>query len=101
MCQNARRRSYQRPFWHPEPQAQLGVPIRVLDPTPGCPASVVAAQTEGSFRDGAAIAAFAARVDVLTVEIEHVDTRVLAELERGDACSVHPSACTLQIIQVY
>ena len=49
-------------------QAQLGVPIRVLDPTPGCPASPVAAQTEGSFRDPAAIAAFAQQVGHVHVQ---------------------------------
>lgn len=81
-------------------QAQLGVPVRVLDPTPGCPASPVAQQTEGSFRDPAAIAAFAAGVDVLTAEIEHVDTGILAELEARGSCSVHPSSGTLAIIQV-
>ena len=29
----------------------MGVRIKVLDPTPDCPASVVAEQTLGSFRD--------------------------------------------------
>ena len=51
----------------------MGVTLRVLDPTPDCPASVVAQQTEGSFRDAAAVQAFAQGCDVLTVEIEHID----------------------------
>ena len=54
-------------------QAPLDVRVAVLDPTPAAPASVAAAQTVGSFRDAAAVRAFAATVDVLTVEIEHVD----------------------------
>lgn len=33
----------------------MGVRIMVLDPTPGCPASSVAAQIVGSFRDSAAV----------------------------------------------
>ena len=47
--------------------------IAVLDPTSPAPAAVAATQTVGSFRDAAAVRAFAAGVDVLTVEIEHVD----------------------------
>ncbi len=45
----------------------------MLDPAPGAPAAIAAAQTVGSFRDAAAVRAFAAGIDVLTVEIEHVD----------------------------
>lgn len=55
------------------PQAKMGIKLKVLDPTPACPASVVAEQTEGSFRDPAAVKAFAQGCDVLTVEIEHID----------------------------
>ncbi len=36
-------------------QAKMGVRIMVLDPTPGCPASSVAVQIVGSFRDSAAV----------------------------------------------
>ena len=36
-------------------QAKMGVRIVVLDPTPGCPASSVAVQIVGSFRDSAAV----------------------------------------------
>ena len=51
----------------------MGVTLRVLDPTPACPASTVAAQTLGSFRDPEAVREFAKGCDVLTVEIEHID----------------------------
>ncbi len=44
----------------------MGVPVRVLDPTEGPPASSVAQHTAGSFRDPAAIRAFASGLDVLT-----------------------------------
>ena len=37
-------------------------------------------------------------VDVLTVEIEHIDATVLAELE-AEGVPVHPSAGTLTTIQ--
>lgn len=42
--------------------------MRVLDPTPACPASVVARHSLGSFRDAASIEDFGADVDVLTGE---------------------------------
>jgi hypothetical protein len=58
-------------------QSKLGVKVRVLDPTPNCPASTVAEQVLGSFRDAEAVKAFAQGVDVLTVEIEHIDVDAL------------------------
>ena len=77
-------------------QAPLDIKVSVLDPTPAAPAAIAASQTLGSFRDAAAVRraftasltrrvtscsshvrperrAFAKSVDVLTVEIEHVD----------------------------
>jgi phosphoribosylaminoimidazole carboxylase (NCAIR synthetase) len=54
-------------------QAKMGVALKVLDPTPECPASVVAQQVLGSFRDREAVQQFAKDCDVLTVEIEHID----------------------------
>lgn len=47
-------------------QAQMGVPVRVLDPTEGSPASVVAEHVVGGFRDADAIQSFAAGLDILT-----------------------------------
>lgn len=43
----------------PALQAKMGVKLKVLDPTPNCPASVVAEQVVGSFRDPEAVKAFA------------------------------------------
>eukprot|EP00208_Stichococcus_sp_RCC1054_P001609 CAMPEP_0206146038 /NCGR_PEP_ID=MMETSP1473-20131121/29309_1 /ASSEMBLY_ACC=CAM_ASM_001109 /TAXON_ID=1461547 /ORGANISM="Stichococcus sp, Strain RCC1054" /LENGTH=580 /DNA_ID=CAMNT_0053542467 /DNA_START=392 /DNA_END=2134 /DNA_ORIENTATION=+ len=78
--------------------AQMGVPVRVLDPTEGSPASVVAEHVVGGFRDADAIQSFAAGLDILTVEIEHVDAGALEQVE-GGTCEVHPSPQTLRIIQ--
>ena len=36
-------------------QAKMGIRIVVLDPTAGCPASAVAVQLVGSFRDPGAV----------------------------------------------
>ena len=81
--------------------ARMGVRITVLDPTgaPGAPATLAGAdQVVGAFRgDGAAAAvrALAARSDVLTVEVEHVDCDAL------EACGkdVQPSAGTVRLLQ--
>lgn len=67
-------------------QAKMGIKIKVLDPTPNCPASVVAEQVVGSFRDPEAVKAFAQGVDVLTVEIEHIDADAM-EASRGGAAT--------------
>lgn len=61
----------------------MGIKLKVLDPTPACPASVVAEQTEGSFRDPEAVKAFAQGCDVLTVEIEHIDADAMQAGLRG------------------
>jgi phosphoribosylaminoimidazole carboxylase (NCAIR synthetase) len=67
-------------------QAKMGVTLRVLDPTPGCPASVVAQQVEGSFRDEEAVKQFSQGCDVLTVEIEHIDADAMeVGARRGSA----------------
>ncbi|PSC69680.1 phosphoribosylaminoimidazole chloroplastic [Micractinium conductrix] len=79
--------------------AKMGVTLRVLDPTPDCPASVVAQQTEGSFRDAAAVQAFAQGCDVLTVEIEHIDADAMQTVADGSGVEVQPTPQTLRIIQ--
>lgn len=58
-------------------QATIDLALKVLEPTPSCPASSVAEQVLGSFTDPAAIREFAKSVDLLTVEIEHVDANAL------------------------
>jgi len=80
--------------------ANMGVAVRCLDPTPGAPASVAARQTVGSFRDPSDVAAFAAAgVDVLTVEIEHVDAGALAEAARASGADVEPTPATVALVQ--
>ena len=59
---------------------------------------------DGSFTDPRAIRQLASKCDVLTVEIEHVDTHVLEELEneslaRGEKLEIQPSWETIRIIQ--
>ena len=59
---------------------------------------------DGSFTDAQAIRQLASKCDVLTVEIEHVDTHVLEELEneslaQGKKIEIQPSWETIRIIQ--
>ena len=79
----------------------LGVRVVVLDPTPNCPAALVGAkQIVGSFMDAVLISELMRSVDVVTVEIEHVnaDALKLAEKEIG-VSKVHPSPETLSLVQ--
>ena len=78
--------------------AKLGVEVRVLDPGEPAPAATSATQVVGSFRDPAAILDFARQVDVLTVEIEHIDADAIAQAVQAGV-DVHPMPATLKIIQ--
>ncbi len=81
--------------------APLGVRCIVLDPggaaSPAgqvCPGSLA-----GSFTDPAAIRELASLVDVLTVEIEHVDADALAAAGAAAGVPVHPAPATIRLIQ--
>jgi 5-(carboxyamino)imidazole ribonucleotide synthase len=72
--------------------------VTVLDPTPQSPASVVADQVVGSLRDEDALERLAERADVLTYEIEHINTEALRHLQaRG--VKMYPAPDLLAIIQ--
>jgi phosphoribosylaminoimidazole carboxylase len=91
----------------------LGVKITILD-TENSPAKQVnaGAHINGSFTDPEKIRKLARQVDILTVEIEHVDTNVLEEVaEKGvevvdengkksfKKVEVQPSWKTIRVIQ--
>jgi len=62
--------------------SRLGLVAHVYDPSPGCPAAqVAAAATHSGWDDGAALAGFAAAVDVVTYEWENVPTAALDAIE--------------------
>lgn len=71
----------------------------MLDPSAHCPASSVAPVQVGSFRDGDAVLSFASGLDVLTVEIEHVDVEALERVAQSAGAEVQPSPAALRIIQ--
>ena len=98
-----------------EAAGPLGIEIAVLD-AENCPAKQAnqnSLHLTGSFKDPEKIKALAARSDVLTVEIEHVETEILEEIAtkgievpapdgQGTTMKkvpVHPSWKTIRLIQ--
>jgi len=78
---------------------RLGFKVTVLDAEANCPAAQAGAeQIVGSLRDAEALAELSRHTDVITVEIEHLDASVLAELER-DGAIVYPASRVVALIQ--
>lgn len=83
----------------------LNVPVSILDVGDNAPAKQILSPSsdlphvDGAFSDPIKIKELAARVDVLTVEIEHVDVTVLEEITSSSKVEVHPSPSTIRIIQ--
>lgn len=78
---------------------RLTAQIRVLDPDESCPCRhLVHEHVVGSFKSRADVLAFAKGCDVVTVEIEHVDCAVLAEVE-AQGIAVRPAPATIATIQ--
>ncbi|KAJ1308847.1 hypothetical protein OPQ81_004535 [Rhizoctonia solani] len=80
----------------------LNVEVLFLDVGAQAPAKQVLASTEhvdGSFSDSSKILELASKVDILTVEIEHVNVQVLESIEREGKVSVQPTPATIRIIQ--
>lgn len=78
---------------------RLNVQVNVLDAA-ASPAKQISAHDghiEGSFKDAAAVKRLAESCDVVTVEIEHVDTEMLEEV--ASQVVVEPSWKTLRIIK--
>ncbi len=75
----------------------LGIEIRVLAEAEGMSAAL-AATSVGDYRDLATVAAFAADVDVITFDHEHVPQPVLRALVDAGV-SVHPGPDALQFAQ--
>lgn len=69
----------------------LAVNVAVLDPSDHPSAAFVTSRHhQGSFRDEGAVSAFAESVNVLTVEIEHVDVDALRHAQDRTGVPVHP-----------
>jgi 5-(carboxyamino)imidazole ribonucleotide synthase len=73
--------------------------IHTLDPDPKAPASSISSGfTCGNFNDYQTVIDFGRDKDLITVEIEHVNTKALRELE-GQGKQVFPQASVLEMIQ--
>ena len=77
----------------------LDVHISVLDPADNCPCAELANSfTKGSFHDYDAVYNFGQTVDVLTIEIENVNTDALLALQR-EGKAIYPKPENLVIIK--
>ncbi|ORX55535.1 phosphoribosylaminoimidazole carboxylase [Hesseltinella vesiculosa] len=84
-----------------EAASRLNLQVVILDAPEDAPAKQIEstqAHIGGTFNDADKIRELASQVDVLTVEIEHVNADVLAELEQKGH-KVHPSSQTIKTIQ--
>ena len=78
--------------------SRLGFRCHVYDPAPAPPAGHVAERvTTAGWEDAAALAAFAASVDAITLEFENIPTAALDVLE--PLCPVRPGRRALEISQ--
>jgi len=76
---------------------KLGINVVCLDPKENAPASLVCKQIIGKLNDKEKIIDLNNQVDIITYEIEHIDTEILKEVLPED--KVYPSIQILEIIQ--
>ncbi|MET0049877.1 MAG: 5-(carboxyamino)imidazole ribonucleotide synthase [Candidatus Thiodiazotropha sp.] len=78
---------------------RLGCTCVVLDPYPGSPAGQVAGhQIIGGYHDPAKLRELAESCDVVTYELENVDTETLRQLEK-EGHAIHPAPRVLAVLQ--
>ncbi|KAF9924062.1 phosphoribosylaminoimidazole carboxylase ade2, partial [Modicella reniformis] len=103
-----------------EAASRLNISLTILDEPMDAPAkqlNSIQPHIQGSFKDPIKIRELAQLVDVITVEIEHVDTQVLKDLEEASAAAststtttttssstckkvaIHPTPSTIALIQ--
>lgn len=75
------------------------ITTHVLDPSPDAPSRIACDHfVQGDFKDYQTVYDFGKNLDVLTIEIEHVNTDALRQLER-EGVKTYPNAVTLELIQ--
>ncbi|KLO07341.1 Phosphoribosylaminoimidazole carboxylase [Schizopora paradoxa] len=80
----------------------LNVDVVILDNGDDAPAKQIVASSshvDGSFSNASKIRELAEKVDILTVEIEHVDVTVLEDIAKTSKVEIHPSPSMIRIIQ--
>lgn len=76
----------------------LNIDFRVMDPDPDAPCSRLAPFVCGSLTDRDDVIAFGESCDVITIEIENVNTKALRELQQRGK-KVYPQPDVIEIIQ--
>ena len=75
------------------------ITTHVLDPSKDAPSRIACDHfVQGDFSDYQTVYDFGKNLDVLTIEIEHVNTAALKQLEK-EGVSTYPNAATLELIQ--
>lgn len=85
-----------------EAASRLNLQIKILDNPIDSPAKQIEAtqqHIQGDFKDPEMIKALANSVDVLTIEIEHVNAEILETLELEKNANIQPSPSTIRLIQ--
>ncbi|RUS17194.1 phosphoribosylaminoimidazole carboxylase [Endogone sp. FLAS-F59071] len=85
-----------------EAASRLNLQIKILDIPIDSPAKQIEAtqqHIQGDFKDPERIKALANSVDVLTIEIEHVNAEILETLELEKNANIQPSPSTIRLIQ--
>lgn len=78
---------------------KLDIHTAVLDPSPDCPCAQLTDRfTVGDLMDFDTVYAFGKDLDMVTIEIEHVNVEALEKLE-SEGVEVHPSPALIRIIQ--
>ena len=71
----------------------------ILDPAENAPCSAICNEfTQGDFNDYETVVAFGKKVDILTVEIEHINIKALFQLQK-EGVKIYPQPEVLQTIQ--
>jgi 5-(carboxyamino)imidazole ribonucleotide synthase len=72
--------------------------LSVLDPDPSAPCATISNFTTGKLTDRDTVLKFASDADIITIEIENVNTKALAELEKLGR-KVYPQPSVIELIQ--
>jgi len=79
--------------------ANWRLPIWIMDQSPDFPAGKLCDQfIEGDFKNYDDVLSFGRQVDILTIEIEHVNTDALVQLQK-EGVIIHPNPQSLNIIK--
>ncbi|CCG81472.1 Phosphoribosylaminoimidazole carboxylase [Taphrina deformans PYCC 5710] len=85
-----------------QPAARLGIDLLFLDPDENSPAKQICASSKhvtGKFTDETAVKELADQCDILTIEIEHVNTDVLKQIKKEGKVLICPDPDDIALIK--